>query len=392
MKIKTVCEQTGLTDRAVRFYIEEGLISPDYTESYIGRKAFDFSEEDVKALQGIALLRVYGYSVLEIAQMQREPEAISVITQTLITRTEESAKAKQEALLVLKTLKLGEIRDVPELVASLATPSVKPSELREDGAVWYRVFWAGCSAVAAMLCALLPIFVALIMLLLNAHEYHFPKINVLSVGIVLLLLIPSLVLLLIRKKKSNRVLRIVLTVFCLICAFMIQFFGLFSVESSTTDGLMNYRVLDMGCDAATDAAFQTLFPGDVALWMMPGSRYYYSYAPTVFGESDNIYAEWQIKDDEAFEREVRRVQELFGEENFVQDRKQLSVQHGSYRCLFLYEDTWPYEGAKPFAESEHMYYRYYLFAYDEGTNTVRYYYGHSRDGGDPPYYLSLPWD
>ena len=128
MKIKTVCEQTGLTDRAVRFYIEEGLISPDYTESYIGRKAFDFWEEDVKALQGIALLRVYGYSVLEIAQMQREPEAISVITQTLITRTEESAKAKQEALLVLKTLKLGEIRDVPELVASLATPSVKPSE------------------------------------------------------------------------------------------------------------------------------------------------------------------------------------------------------------------------------------------------------------------------
>lgn len=48
MKIKQVCEATGLTDRAVRYYIEEGLIAPRYTENYLGRKAFDFSEDDAQ--------------------------------------------------------------------------------------------------------------------------------------------------------------------------------------------------------------------------------------------------------------------------------------------------------------------------------------------------------
>ena len=38
MKIKAVCEATGLTDRTVRYYIEEELISPVYTENYLGRK------------------------------------------------------------------------------------------------------------------------------------------------------------------------------------------------------------------------------------------------------------------------------------------------------------------------------------------------------------------
>ena len=36
MKIKTVCEKTGLTDRTIRYYIEEGLVSPSYTENYLG--------------------------------------------------------------------------------------------------------------------------------------------------------------------------------------------------------------------------------------------------------------------------------------------------------------------------------------------------------------------
>ena len=32
MKIKAVCEQTGLTDRTIRYYIEEGLISPIFIQ------------------------------------------------------------------------------------------------------------------------------------------------------------------------------------------------------------------------------------------------------------------------------------------------------------------------------------------------------------------------
>ena len=36
MKMKEVLAQTGLTDRAVRLYIDNGLIAPDIEENYSG--------------------------------------------------------------------------------------------------------------------------------------------------------------------------------------------------------------------------------------------------------------------------------------------------------------------------------------------------------------------
>ena len=50
MKIGEVLEKTGLTDRAVRLYIEHGLISPTIEKGYSGRKSYVFSEEDVQKL------------------------------------------------------------------------------------------------------------------------------------------------------------------------------------------------------------------------------------------------------------------------------------------------------------------------------------------------------
>ena len=66
MKIKDVIEKTDLTDRAIRLYIENGLVSPSYNESYAGRKNIDFSEGDVESLKNIATLRKAGFSIAEI--------------------------------------------------------------------------------------------------------------------------------------------------------------------------------------------------------------------------------------------------------------------------------------------------------------------------------------
>ena len=57
MKIKTVCEATGLSDRAIRYYIDEELIYPAYTENYLGRRSYDFSDADVRMLRCICMLR-----------------------------------------------------------------------------------------------------------------------------------------------------------------------------------------------------------------------------------------------------------------------------------------------------------------------------------------------
>ena len=79
MKIKTVCEKTGLTDRTVRYYIEEGLINPQFTENYLGRKAFDFTDENISELNDIAILRSFDFSIEEIRGILKDPTSSPAI-------------------------------------------------------------------------------------------------------------------------------------------------------------------------------------------------------------------------------------------------------------------------------------------------------------------------
>lgn len=65
MKISQACEMAGLTERAVRLYVKEGLVLPG---QHNGR--MDFSQQDIEKLQRIALFRRYGFSIRQILRMQ----------------------------------------------------------------------------------------------------------------------------------------------------------------------------------------------------------------------------------------------------------------------------------------------------------------------------------
>lgn len=71
MKIKEVCERTGLTRRAVRFYEEKGLVSPDIDA---GNEYRDYSEADVRRLRLVARLREYRFSVGRIRRLLDCPQ------------------------------------------------------------------------------------------------------------------------------------------------------------------------------------------------------------------------------------------------------------------------------------------------------------------------------
>ena len=71
MKMKEVCAATGLTERAVRFYVQEQLVSPQ-SQRRGGRTWLDFSEADVERLRAIATLRKAGFTVDEIRSMGRD--------------------------------------------------------------------------------------------------------------------------------------------------------------------------------------------------------------------------------------------------------------------------------------------------------------------------------
>lgn len=75
MKMKQVLEATGLTEKAVRLYIEHGLVCPE-TEQGLHNRSFEFSGDDVKQLQTIAVLRNAGLSMADIRFLQEHPDQI----------------------------------------------------------------------------------------------------------------------------------------------------------------------------------------------------------------------------------------------------------------------------------------------------------------------------
>ena len=50
LKMKDVCQLTGLTERAVRLYVQEGLVKPE-VRGGIHNKAYFFSAEDIERLK-----------------------------------------------------------------------------------------------------------------------------------------------------------------------------------------------------------------------------------------------------------------------------------------------------------------------------------------------------
>ena len=114
MKMREICARTGLTDRTVRYWTEQGLLSP-VREEQNGRLYFRFSEEDVTALENIALLRQAGFSIGQIGDMQKDPAAIAPAVRELETALCRQRQEAEEAERVLR-----QAEDCPDLPALLA--------------------------------------------------------------------------------------------------------------------------------------------------------------------------------------------------------------------------------------------------------------------------------
>lgn len=124
MKIKEVSEKTGLTEKAIRLYIENELISPSFNESYTGRRSVNFSHEDVEALKRIAVLRKAGFSIGEIKLMKSEPDKSRSVLSDFIDKTNSRIMADSEIVSLLTPL-LKKENISPELITeSLNKPLV----------------------------------------------------------------------------------------------------------------------------------------------------------------------------------------------------------------------------------------------------------------------------
>ena len=401
MKIKEVCSLTGLTVRTIRYYIEEQLITPDYTENYLGRRSYIFSEKDVSTLNEIVIYRKFGFSISDIKAIKDDPTASGRIISQLKAQKRKNIANETILLNVLEQL---DDRDYSfsELAELLSKPALNVNAPAEKGKLHFgKIILTIVSTIVYFIVAVVPLFFAFSYIV----HYAYPKFSADpksgSVIYLFLALVPTLiiiVLIVFKNRIKKTIIRIVALVIAILWLPLSLFWSAFGIPScSETTKISNYRKFDKGCLANRSSKFQELFPvwyesPQITVLQDDGTyttverdvRYYYHYFEGMDYTYD-IYAEWPLEKDK-FTEEVNRVRMLYQEWEDNSKVPYIEVKKGSYNCLF-----WYYYGSPPFEPVDNNY-TYYIFAYDEENIRVRYILCDSLENGvDQPYYLQLDW-
>ncbi len=397
MKIKTVCELTRLSDRAIRHYIDEGLISPSYNENYLGRRSFEFSDSDVDLLNHISTLRKFGFSVSEIRDMIRDSSIIPA-TVTALQNRKLTELIKEEVLYEkLSQMKLSEIHTVHELASFLSSPVENipaPEDSSHDHVI--RIVLRLIKKILPPVLAVLPLILSLFSLFNGWAFYTYPRFTPFFLVLTLFSLFPTFTFFALifasKKPQQKKSVRYIIKATALVlCAVLLPlniiFAGCIFGGMSETDDIRNYRRLDPECIANRDPIYQDLFPtwphyftrDDAGNTVYLDASYYYQYS-LGWDYTYDIIAEWPLEQEE-FDGEVQRVKDLF-------DKYEYQVfQRGKYTCLVICPPYSP----EPF-KNVNASYEYNIFAYDTENLRVRYIScGSLDDGYDQPYYLNLDW-
>lgn len=116
MKLKELCERTGLSRKTIRLYEEKELFTPK-KEVRNGREYRDYSEEDVQTLLVVASLRKAWFTMEEIRRMQQDPAAIGEILPQYQQWLRLQKRQLEGLLSAVEKLDLEEIGDVETLSA-----------------------------------------------------------------------------------------------------------------------------------------------------------------------------------------------------------------------------------------------------------------------------------
>ena len=412
MKIKHVMEKTGLTDRAIRLYIENELVKPEYDESYNGRKSIDFSENDVEQLKNIALLRKADFSIQKIKALQMGGETAQQTVKEYINRTNEKIQLSSEII-----EKIGALADeenitveiiCEKLSSNLANEQVptedmelSPKEQKEK-----HVF-----TVISVIGMVLSCGSMILILLLVVFGFHYKYTEFVPYDLDFvhkLILFPIQYFFLIqfalcliiyllykknkkvgKKKDRKKALCIFIAILWSVSLLLspIMFLMHFLGYCSATNNPNNYLEVDEEyLRYEWDEIFQ-VFPykmPDFAKQLVYNNdsttKYHYEYVDALLNSYNMVmYAEWQYDDtlgwqlNDEYEKEKQRI---LSKDNIV------SIETMSdWQCVH-------FKNSEDEADAL-LDYCYLFFAYNDKTQTVRYIaeFGYKAD----PYHLQLEW-
>ena len=118
MKIKEVCTKTGLTEKAVRYYVENGLCYPQEYESR-GRKYLEFTDENLIELKNIAVMRKFGFSIEDIRMMRTDGGSIEAVMSRYIRSLSEELEIKKRIFSTLVNSDYSDMQSLDELIPVL---------------------------------------------------------------------------------------------------------------------------------------------------------------------------------------------------------------------------------------------------------------------------------
>ncbi len=414
MKIKQVMAKTGLTDRAIRLYIENELVKPECDENYNGRKSIEFSETDVENLKNIALLRKADFSIQEIKSLQMGGETAQNTIKEYINRTNEKIQFSSEIIEKIGTLADEENITIEIICEKLSSNLINEQVPAEDMELSpkeqkEKTRFTVISKIGMVLAGIMQLLnLYFIYVLLGAKYPCFlePENNIVSY---LLLEIPvkyfysiqfliCLTIYLIYKKhkrigkKKDRkkiVATILVVVWILSCLVspVIAMANFFCWQSGTTNP-DNYLDLDYTVDVL-NAESLYIFPRAIPLDADSNSsiikkypnttKYYYSYFDDLFGYEYDVFAEWQLFE-HSYNEEKERV--------LVLDGIMREETRGDWVCVYFCEDI-----EDKSEDSDFCYqYRFMFFAYNDETLTVRYIYSSAHKGYlSEAYFNTIEW-
>ena len=414
MKIGAVTQATGLTDRTIRYYIEEGLLQPEFTKNYTGRKSFDFTQDHVTLLHQISVLRKYGFSITDIKTILADPTQSGEITQELIEKKKQTIQTEQMLLDTLLQLDKQKDYTLPELAEALDSPvlaNVKPPKDVEIPIVTWIFRWIFWGAWAfAMLIYLSCAFVSIkyhVQSFLYIKFYPFSRLTLTSILIWLFpLFIAALMLLLSsRRMQKKQALQAILTI-ALTVAYLIVWMWFVTALAVTgpliyseTQDISNY--MQIGAVEKDSEMIAILFPDEVPAHalseqgpFLPDTTRYYNITESPWGEHYELFAQWQLSAEE-LEAEKLRLDED------IEDKNRYLLENEAWVCWVYSDYLGDYAdnlvsqlryviNGKQVKEWDN--YSYYCFAYRPRDGVVRYIASYSYDTGGVPIFVQLDWN
>ena len=173
MRMKELCEKTGLQDRTIRFYISSGLLLPNYNENYSGRRNFNFSDDDVIRLKQIMLLRKYGFSLGDIKKLMTDFSAFGkILDEHLDKMKADNAESQKltDDLLSVKNIQVNSLEDFCSTLDNIDYIKSRSLENENDSNAAYQIVYEKSrKKYRIIICIFICLFVGIVLLFVS-HE------------------------------------------------------------------------------------------------------------------------------------------------------------------------------------------------------------------------------